>query len=588
MMQIFKKVTSTLIAGAVIATSLYPTIVSAKYEQTGNDGIRLYGSTACKEEGHTVCVDVYTENMNADDLRSAISRDLYPNIIAYRNETETGKDGAYDITFSMGPRKSGTYDAYIYCDCGEEIITEKVVYSNPEENKAAIALINACAAESPAAEVKKVLTDYAAALGLSSETEINEALAKLTSDGESGEKLMKRICSEYSFVLGFISDYETDSFAVSLMLKEVKASALDVSDKTAAIALYKKAVAMAAVKSGKLSNLFNEAEMLNLDDSDIADYYKNDYVTADFGADVTQGVKTAGFDTAEDFYDVLSDQLVLTVVKKSGGYEDIQKAVKGILGVSITKNQALKVMNNTYESVEKLKDAFGTGTGGGGGTGTGTGGNKGGVTSSGGSVGGGTYSGDFTKGDAPEKLNKNIFTDIDDVTWATEPIVELAQLGIISGRGDGLFCPNDYITREEFVKIIVGAFFANAEEADAAFDDVESGAWYEKYVKQGVGSGVINGIGENLFGTGANITREDTAVIAYRAALAAKKLEEAASAETFAFDDDGDIADYAKDAVYALYSAGVINGTTAETFEPKAQLTRAQAAKIVYFIYNLN
>ena len=51
-------------------------------------------------------------------------------------------------------------------------------------------------------------------------------------------------------------------------------------------------------------------------------------------------------------------------------------------------------------------------------------------------------------------------------------------------------------------------------------------------------------------------------------------------AESFA--DDDQIADYAKEAVYALKNAGAVSGMTETEFSPQAGATRAQAAKIIY------
>ena len=45
-------------------------------------------------------------------------------------------------------------------------------------------------------------------------------------------------------------------------------------------------------------------------------------------------------------------------------------------------------------------------------------------------------------------------------------------------------------------------------------EDVKEDAWY--YIAQNLG--VVQGIGDNKFGIGSNITRQDMAVMAYRAA----------------------------------------------------------------------
>ena len=48
------------------------------------------------------------------------------------------------------------------------------------------------------------------------------------------------------------------------------------------------------------------------------------------------------------------------------------------------------------------------------------------------------------------------------------------------------------------------------------------------------------------------------------------------------FSDDDRIEQYAKEAVYALRSIGVINGIDEMTFAPTENATRAQAVKMIY------
>ena len=53
------------------------------------------------------------------------------------------------------------------------------------------------------------------------------------------------------------------------------------------------------------------------------------------------------------------------------------------------------------------------------------------------------------------------------------------------------------------------------------------------------------------------------------------------------FADDADVADYANEAVYALKNAEVINGKGEGMFAPKANCTRAEAAKMIYGLLEL-
>lgn len=554
-----KKSVSVICAAALVATG-FSTAVSAKNEPVGGSGVRLWGNTECKKSGELICIDVWAHNSGAEDLRKAASKDEYTDFIVFRDDMSSGENGAYDITISFGDRKSGIYDAYIGCSCGEDIKKETIVFSNANENKEAIALLN------------KAVADGA---------------ASGKSDAEIAKEV-ENICTDKKYALGLGDDYPIDSYAAGLIAAQIKGKALDENDKLGVIALCEKAAVISAIKSGKLSDLFDESAMLHLGESRIKDLYTADFVDKTFGLYMTGKLKQRTFKTIDEFYDGLYEQFVLTTVKMPNGYKNIQTVVDlfsvEVFGKSrsLTMNEAIKIQNKDFVSYAALADAIGEGS---------QGGNSGGSGGSGGSSGGGIknaeYSETYTKPDTPEKINKNIFDDIDDVGWAVEAIIELAQKGIILGKGDRLFYPNDNITREEFVKIIVKTFFENAEVSDKSFDDVSDGEWYAEFVKKACGEGIINGIGENIFGTGMNITREDMAVIAYRTALKSGKMKESERVSGFIFADDEQISDYAKTAVYALYDAGIINGVSEDEFAAKDYLTRAQAAKIIYGIYSL-
>ena len=52
------------------------------------------------------------------------------------------------------------------------------------------------------------------------------------------------------------------------------------------------------------------------------------------------------------------------------------------------------------------------------------------------------------------KDEKTIFDDINGVAWAKKEIEYLAEKGILNGKSDRHFNPNDNITREEFVEAV--------------------------------------------------------------------------------------------------------------------------------------
>ncbi len=174
-----------------------------------------------------------------------------------------------------------------------------------------------------------------------------------------------------------------------------------------------------------------------------------------------------------------------------------------------------------------------------------------------------------------------IFDDIISVPWAETAINELAKKGVLSQPADKKFRPNDNVTREEFIKMLIIALGLNNEIAEnSTFTDVDLNAWYAPYINVAYKLGITSGYPDGSFGIGDYITREDLSTLAYRAVNG----EEAANISAFA--DDYDIADYAKSAVYAMRALGIIDGVGDNLFMPKATATRAQAAKIIYGLIN--
>ena len=169
------------------------------------------------------------------------------------------------------------------------------------------------------------------------------------------------------------------------------------------------------------------------------------------------------------------------------------------------------------------------------------------------------------------------FADLAKAEWSRTAVEYLEEKGVINGKSENSFAPNDAVTREEGAKIIVAAF-GLLKEADCEFTDVAKDRWSYAYIASAVEAGIITGYGED-FGATDTMTREQAATILYRAAELIKlKLSE----EKTDFTDAESASDWSRDAIANLAANGVINGMGDGTFAPKATLTRAQLAQLVY------
>ena len=177
------------------------------------------------------------------------------------------------------------------------------------------------------------------------------------------------------------------------------------------------------------------------------------------------------------------------------------------------------------------------------------------------------------------------YNDINDYEWAWDAIEVLADRNIVAGYENGSFAPANSILREEFIKLaVVGLLGADAINASAVptFEDAKTG-WYAPYIAAAESNNITSGIGNGLFGTGAQITRQDMAVMLYRMLRSASVN---GPADAYAFTDAADIADYAAEAVYTLKNMGIINGDPDGSFRPNGQTTRAEAAVLLFKTLN--
>ena len=175
------------------------------------------------------------------------------------------------------------------------------------------------------------------------------------------------------------------------------------------------------------------------------------------------------------------------------------------------------------------------------------------------------------------------FTDVKEGDWFYDSVDYVVSNGVFNGTSATTFSPQDPMTRAMFITVV--GRHAGVKDSDSAspvyayFDDVVSGQYYASHVKWGVDNGVTLGIGGGLFGTNNSITRQDMATMMVRyAKVIGMNLPEA---DGTLFADDGEISDYAKDAVYRLKAAGILTGRENNVFDPKATCTRAEVAAVL-------
>lgn len=168
--------------------------------------------------------------------------------------------------------------------------------------------------------------------------------------------------------------------------------------------------------------------------------------------------------------------------------------------------------------------------------------------------------------------------------WAEEYINKVAKAGLLMGVSDDKFAPETAVTRGMFVTVLGRLAGVTKANGTNHFNDVVEDAYYTPFVIWANGEGIVSGISNDLFAPNANITREQMAVILNKFAtsqgIELKKINRAN------FTDSDAISDWAKDSVDALSQAGIINGRTNGSFDPKGTATRAEIASMLVNFLN--
>ena len=174
------------------------------------------------------------------------------------------------------------------------------------------------------------------------------------------------------------------------------------------------------------------------------------------------------------------------------------------------------------------------------------------------------------------------FSDIKSGAWYEQYTDYVATYGLMNGMSATTFEPTSNLTRAMFVQILANLEGVDTTDKTAAtiFEDVPAGKWYTPAVKWANENGIVDGIKATIFNPMGNIQRQQMCVMLVRYAKY-KGITLKADVATAKFADDANIQDYAKDAVYACQAAGIVNGKTPTTFEPRANATRAEVAKII-------
>ncbi len=170
--------------------------------------------------------------------------------------------------------------------------------------------------------------------------------------------------------------------------------------------------------------------------------------------------------------------------------------------------------------------------------------------------------------------------------WASNEINAMASKGIIEGKTDELFEPDEDINRAEFTVLISRMLKLTSYEDQLSFDDISKDDWYYDDIVSAFENGIIKGRSENEFNPSGLITRQEAAKIISNVLLKKNYIQND-KCNIDMFMDKDQISDWAKDDVAISVREKIFESGENSNFAPLENLTRAQAATIIYRVYKL-
>lgn len=176
----------------------------------------------------------------------------------------------------------------------------------------------------------------------------------------------------------------------------------------------------------------------------------------------------------------------------------------------------------------------------------------------------------------------NPFADVSETDWYYDAVGYVCAAGIMEGSGSA-FLPEGTVTRG-MIAVMLYRLEGEPETGagQAGFADVAEDAYYADAVNWAQTSGVMNGYGEGIFGPEDPVTREQLAAILFRyAEYRSGGTPETDDTVLEAYGDNGSVSDWACAAMAWAVDTGVINGRAESLLDPSGTAARSEAAAIL-------
>lgn len=173
------------------------------------------------------------------------------------------------------------------------------------------------------------------------------------------------------------------------------------------------------------------------------------------------------------------------------------------------------------------------------------------------------------------------YHDVSVGAWYYESVIAATRYGLMTGMGYSIFQPEGTGTRAQTAQVLYEMAEGTAPAYSAAFTDVPAGEWYTNAVLWAQGNGIVSGYGDGTFCPNREITRQEMISLLYRYLGSPEVTQDALDD----FADKDAVAPWAREAMNWAVSVGVVYGYEDQTLRPLNTVTRAELAALIVRYY---
>lgn len=182
----------------------------------------------------------------------------------------------------------------------------------------------------------------------------------------------------------------------------------------------------------------------------------------------------------------------------------------------------------------------------------------------------------------PDPEQPGSYSDVPSNHWAYDNVKKITELGAFKGYGDGSFKPENQITHEEFIKVVMSLeYYGDVNAAPASPLSAGWADWAKPFLNAAIDAGVVTAADSDLLAVNTPISRAEMAKVISRTFeyLGTPKAD---NPDTSNITDWNSISAEYQPYVADVYARGIITGYPEDgTFRPANSLTRAEASTVI-------